>query len=100
MQIDKSFNFQDRESQIYQTWEDLKCFAPNDANETFTVIMPPPNATGQLHMGHACGLSIQDTMIRFKRMQGYSALYVPGTDHAALATSSKVEGIYLEMILN
>jgi len=96
MQIDKSFNFKDREKQIYQTWEGLKCFSPNDTRETFTIIMPPPNATGQLHLGHAIMLSIQDTMIRFKRMQGFSTLYVPGTDHAALATSSKVEAIYLE----
>ncbi len=96
MQIDKSFNFQERENQIYKRWEQLKCFSPNDAKETFTIIMPPPNATGQLHLGHAIMLSIQDTMIRFKRMQGFSTLYVPGTDHAALATSSKVEAIYLE----
>ena len=94
MQIDKTFDFQKRENEIYAKWEAEQCFAPNDSKETFTIIMPPPNATGQLHMGHACGLSIQDVMIRFKRMQGYSALYVPGTDHAALATSSKVEGVY------
>ena len=96
MQIDKTFDFQKRETEIYSSWEAQKCFAPNDSSDTFTVIMPPPNATGQLHMGHACGLSIQDTMIRFKRMQGYSALYVPGTDHAALATSSKVESLYFQ----
>ena len=96
MQIDKTFDFQKREKEIYSKWEAEKCFTPNNTNETFTIIMPPPNATGQLHMGHACGLSIQDTMIRFKRMQGFSTLYVPGTDHAALATSSKVESIYFE----
>jgi valyl-tRNA synthetase len=96
MEISKSFNFLEKENLIYQEWEELNCFQANDNKDTFSIIMPPPNATGQLHVGHACGLSIQDIMVRFKRMQGFSTWYIPGTDHAALATSSKVEGLYFK----
>lgn len=60
------------------------------SKKPFTIVMPPPNITGQLHMGHALDNTLQDILIRFKRMQGYSALWVPGTDHASIATEAKV----------
>jgi valyl-tRNA synthetase len=87
------------ESRIYHAWEQSGYFNPDelpaeltDTNgQPLTIMMPPPNATGVLHMGHALGLTIQDILIRYKRMQGYRALWLPGTDHAAIATQSKVE---------
>lgn len=89
------------ESVIYKRWEDSGFFNPDicieqgitkpDA-EPFTIMMPPPNVTGVLHMGHALMVTLEDIMIRFKRMQGYKTLWLPGTDHAAIATQSKVEG--------
>jgi len=83
------------EGPIYKKWEDSGYFNPDnlpgDRSETFSIILPPPNVTGTLHLGHAYEDSLQDTYIRFKRMQGYKALWVPGTDSAAIATQSKVE---------
>ena len=80
------------EGGIYQKWLDNKCFTPkvDESKEPFTTVMPPPNITGQLHMGHALDQTIQDILIRFKRMQGYSTLYLPGTDHASIATEVKI----------
>ncbi|NQV11949.1 class I tRNA ligase family protein, partial [Candidatus Uhrbacteria bacterium] len=78
----------ERESGLY-TPENL----PGDRKETFSMVLPPPNATGTLHMGHAAMLAIEDIMIRFQRMQGKKTLWVPGTDHAAIATQVKVEKI-------
>jgi len=80
------------EGGIYQKWFDNKCFTPkvDESKEPFTTVMPPPNITGQLHMGHALDQTIQDILIRFKRMQGYSTLYLPGTDHASIATEVKI----------
>lgn len=88
------------ESRVYQAWEESGYFNPDrlpaellsrTEGTPYTIMMPPPNATGILHVGHALGLTIQDLLIRFKRMQGYAALWLPGTDHAAIATQSKVE---------
>src|SRR5690606_35155269 len=83
------------EKRIYADWEKSGYFNPDnlpgDRNEAFTIIMPPPNATGILHMGHALGITLQDIMIRYQRALGKKALYLPGTDHAAIATQSKVE---------
>lgn len=83
------------EGRIYETWEKSGLFNPDNLPDAdkgpYTIMMPPPNATGVLHMGHALGLTLQDIFIRFKRMQGYEALWLPGTDHAAIATQSKVE---------
>lgn len=92
--ISKNFDHH-LEDSIYKKWEESGAFQPKpgEANETFTIIMPPPNATGTLHMGHASMLAIEDIMIRQKRMQGYETLWLPGTDHAAIATQDKVEGI-------
>ena len=80
------------EKRIYDFWLKGKYFEahPNDDKEPFTVMMPPPNITGQLHMGHALNQTIQDIIIRFKRMSGYEALWLPGTDHASIATEVKI----------
>ena len=81
------------EDEIYQMWMDNDCFKaePDPKKKPFSIVMPPPNVTGQLHMGHAMDCTLQDILIRFKRMQGYSALWLPGTDHAGIATQIKVE---------
>ena len=91
----KPYNPQEVEEKIYKIWEESGYFNPDNLPERhkkpFTIIMPPPNVTGILHMGHALMLAVEDIMIRFKRMQGYRALWLPGTDHAAIATQSRVE---------
>ena len=81
------------EEKIYRMWEEGGYFhtKAEEGKKPFTIVMPPPNVTGQLHMGHAMDATLQDTLIRFKRMQGYAALWVPGTDHAGIATQIKVE---------
>lgn len=83
------------EARIYAAWEESGYFNPDELPgerpETYTIMMPPPNATGVLHMGHALGLTIEDILIRYHRMRGESTLWLPGTDHAAIATQSKVE---------
>jgi len=81
------------EDQIYKMWLDNGCFKadPDPDKKPFSIVMPPPNVTGQLHMGHAMDATLQDILTRFKRMQGYSALWLPGTDHAGIATQIKVE---------
>ena len=80
------------EDRIYAEWEKKGYFKAkiDPAKVPFTVMMPPPNITGQLHMGHAMDETLQDTVIRFKRMQGYCALWLPGTDHASIATEAKI----------
>ena len=86
--MEKVYNPSEFETKIYETWLGKKYFSAKiDKNKKpFTIIMPPPNITSKLHMGHAFQETIQDIIIRRKRMQGYSALWVPGTDHAALST--------------
>ena len=81
------------EKPLYKFWSENGYFAPSGdkSKKPFTIVIPPPNVTGQLHMGHALDETLQDTIIRFKRMQGYAALWVPGTDHAGIATQIKVE---------
>ena len=81
------------EDRIYQNWSDKGYFTPDvqDNKPSFSVVIPPPNVTGQLHMGHALDETLQDILVRYKRMQGYSTLWVPGTDHAGIATQIKVE---------
>ena len=92
-ELPKTYEPQEVEGRIYQAWEKAGCFKTqrDPAKKPFTIVMPPPNVTGQLHMGHAMDSTLQDTLIRFKRMQGYAALWVPGTDHAGIATQIKVE---------
>ncbi len=90
--MEKTYNPSKFEDKLYKEWEEKGCFkAERDDNKVpFTVMMPPPNITGQLHMGHAMDETMQDAVVRFKRMQGYCALWLPGTDHASIATEVKV----------
>ena len=92
-ELPKVYEPQQVENEIYKMWEDNGYFRPAGKKDAkpFTIVMPPPNVTGQLHMGHAMDATLQDTLIRFKRMQGYNALWVPGVDHAGIATQIKVE---------
>ena len=85
-------NPKDFEEEIYKNWEESGNFKPSNdkSKETYCIMMPPPNVTGKLHMGHALDGTIQDILIRFKRMQGYRTLWLPGTDHAAISTEMKV----------
>lgn len=90
--LDKAYDPKGTEDRIYKMWEDSGAFKAdaNSAKESFTISMPPPNATGQLHLGHAVMLALEDIFTRFARMQGKEALWVPGTDHAAIATENVV----------
>ncbi len=92
-ELPKIYEPQQVEDRIYKMWEQGGYFKPQGKADAkpFTIVMPPPNVTGQLHMGHAMDATLQDTLIRFKRMQGYDALWVPGVDHAGIATQIKVE---------
>ncbi len=91
-EMDKVYNPKDVEENIYKEWEEKGYFKAkvNSHKKPFTIVMPPPNITGKLHMGHALDETMQDILIRFKRMQGFEALWVPGTDHASIATEAKV----------
>ncbi len=92
-ELPKIYEPQQVESRIYDMWQEGGYFhaQKDESKKPFTIVMPPPNVTGQLHMGHAMDATLQDTLIRFKRMQGYNALWVPGVDHAGIATQIKVE---------
>ena len=91
-ELEKNYNPSEIEGRIYEDWLQKKYFHAevNRDKKPFTIVMPPPNITGQLHMGHALDNTMQDILIRYKRMQGYEALWQPGTDHAAIATEVKV----------
>ncbi len=91
-ELAKTYDPSEVEDRIYKFWLDENFFhAEVDANkEPYTIVIPPPNITGQLHMGHALDDTLQDILIRYKRMQGYSALWLPGTDHASIATEAKI----------
>ncbi len=105
-ELEKNYNPADIEARLYANWQEKKYFHAevDKSKKPFTIVMPPPNITGQLHMGHALDNTMQDILIRFKRMQGYSALWLPGTDHASIATEAKIveamrkEGITKEEI--
>ena len=90
--LNDKFNPKDFEDRIYSDWEKKGYFKPNmdKSKESYCIMMPPPNVTGKLHMGHALDDTIQDILIRFKRMQGYNTLWLPGSDHAAISTEMKV----------
>ena len=90
--LEKNYNPQEFEKRIYSHWMDKEYFKaqPNSGKTPYTIVLPPPNITGQLHMGHALDHTLQDILIRWKRMQGYEALWLPGTDHASIATEVKV----------
>ena len=105
-ELAKQYDPSQVEDRIYQFWLDGGYFhaKADPAKKPYTIVMPPPNVTGQLHMGHAVDNTMQDILIRHKRMQGYAALWVPGTDHASIATEAKVveamakEGLTKEMV--
>ena len=92
-ELPKVYEPQQVESKIYDMWQQGGYFhaEKDESKKPFTIVMPPPNVTGQLHMGHAMDATLQDTLIRFKRMQGYNSLWIPGVDHAGIATQIKVE---------
>ncbi|MGM0378378.1 MAG: valine--tRNA ligase [Bacillota bacterium] len=92
LKMDKNYNPKEFEDKIYQEWMDKKYFEANvnEDKESFSIVLPPPNITGQLHMGHALDHTLQDVIIRYKRMQGFETLWLPGTDHASIATEVKV----------
>lgn len=91
-ELSKVYDPKEVEDKIYRKWQDKNCFrAEIDKNKKpFTIVMPPPNITGKLHMGHTLDETMQDIIVRFKRMRGYSVLWVPGTDHASIATEAKI----------
>ena len=91
MNIPKKYNPQEVEDKWYAFWLENNYFhSVPDAREPYTIVIPPPNVTGVLHMGHMLNNTIQDVLIRQKRMQGYNACWVPGTDHASIATEARV----------
>ena len=91
-EFEKNYNPAEIEDRLYEKWQEKKYFHAevDRSRKPFTIVMPPPNITGQLHMGHALDNTMQDILIRFKRMQGYEALWLPGTDHASIATEAKI----------
>ena len=91
-ELAKQYNPKDVEDRIYTSWLDGKYFHAKreEGKKTYTIVIPPPNITGQLHMGHALDNTLQDALIRFKRMQGFDTLWLPGTDHASIATEAKI----------
>ena len=93
--LSKAYNAKDHEDGIYKLWEESGFFNPDNlkGKKSFTISMPPPNATGVLHLGHAATLTYEDLIIRYKRLRGHKTLWLPGTDHAAIATQTKVEKI-------
>lgn len=96
--ISTTYNPKEFEEKIYSNWEEKKYFTPevDKSKKPYTIVMPPPNITGKLHLGHALDNTLQDMLIRFKRMQGYCTLWVPGEDHASIATEVKVENELLK----
>jgi valyl-tRNA synthetase len=94
MEIAKTYNPQEAESKWYKFWVQNKFFkSVPDERKPYTIVIPPPNVTGVLHMGHMLNNTIQDVLIRRARMLGYNACWVPGTDHASIATEAKVVGM-------
>ena len=91
-ELEKTYNPRDIEDRLYHKWEEKKYFHAevDKTKKPFTIVIPPPNITGKLHMGHAFDQTLQDILIRWKRMQGYNALWQPGTDHASIATEVRI----------
>ncbi|MFZ5617317.1 MAG: valine--tRNA ligase, partial [Pseudomonadota bacterium] len=94
--LDKAFDPKSAEPRLYEAWEKSGAFKPSGAGEPFTIVIPPPNVTGSLHMGHALNNTLQDVLCRFERMRGRSVLWQPGTDHAGIATQMVVERQMME----
>lgn len=91
MNLPKVYEASNYEADIYKLWEQSGAFQPSGKGDPFSIVLPPPNATGKLHIGHAAMLAIEDTIVRYQRMQGRDVLWVPGTDHAAIATNAIME---------
>src|SRR5436190_9410973 len=89
--IDKAYNPQEIEKNWYQTWEDNGYFVHSGQGEPFSIMLPPPNVTGSLHMGHGFGFTLMDVLVRYHRMCGDNTLWQTGTDHAGIATQMVVE---------
>ena len=91
-ELEKVYEPKQVEDKTYRFWLEKRYFhaEPNPKKKPYTIVIPPPNITGQLHLGHALDCTLQDSIIRFKRMQGYAALWLPGTDHASIATEAKI----------
>ena len=91
-EMNKTYNPSEIEDRLYKKWLDKKYFHAevDETKQPYTIVIPPPNITGKLHMGHALDETLQDILIRFKKMQGYNALWIPGTDHASIATEVKI----------
>ena len=91
-ELPKTYDPSSFEDRLYKTWSERGYFKPSDDRNapTYSIVMPPPNITGQLHMGHALDNTLQDVLVRYKRMKGFSTLWVPGTDHASIATEAKI----------
>ena len=98
-ELSKSYDFSDVEDKWLKTWEEQHCFeaAMNDGRPSFSIVIPPPNVTGVLHMGHALNNTLQDILIRWHRMRGFDTLWQPGTDHAGIATQAVVEKRLFEL---
>ena len=97
MELSKNFQHQDAEKHWYEHWNNAGYFnSKPDGREAYTIVMPPPNVTGVLHMGHALNNTVQDVLIRRAKMLGYNTTWVPGTDHASIATEAKVVGMLRE----
>ena len=96
--LPKSWEPQDLEQGIYEEWVDKGYFTadPSSDKPAYSIVLPPPNVTGQLHMGHALDHTLMDSLVRRKRMQGYEVLWLPGMDHAGIATQTKVEAMLKE----
>ena len=92
-ELEKTYSPKDIEDKWYKVWEENKYFKAtlDDNKPNYSIVIPPPNVTGILHMGHVLNNTIQDTIIRYKRMSGYNTLWMPGTDHAGIATQNMVE---------
>ncbi|MGL4948014.1 MAG: valine--tRNA ligase [Mycoplasma sp.] len=90
-ELEKIYNHLNVEENKYKTWVETGCFKPKATGEPFCIVLPPPNVTGVLHVGHAFDTALQDVMVRYKRLQGFRTIFVPGTDHAGIATQTKFE---------
>src|SRR6202522_1590720 len=96
MELAKTYDPREAQQRFLKFWDDLGCFhsEPDPNKKPFTIVIPPPNVTGALHLGHALNNTLQDVLIRWRRMQGYEALWGPGTDHAGIATQAVVEKLF------
>src|SRR5688572_19516347 len=91
IQLDKAYDPKNVEPKWYSVWEKAGYLQPAEKGESYSIVIPPPNVTGSLHMGHALNSTLQDILTRYKKMRGYAALWVPGTDHGGIATQNVVE---------